>query len=145
MAGRKVRNLLDHLPHLSDDWKNSSSTIASRQPCAAASDQTAAILITHAFVRPRTIPRSSQRDIWRQVGNSNALMRVLIRWSVESATTVDSYAGHLKGRMDVIWRILQSVMRNPAASFDLGDLIMDALNQQHASDGRADWSLNGPL
>ena len=98
----------------------------------------------HAFVRPRTIPRSSQRDIWRQVGNSNALMRVLIRWSVESATTVDSYAGHLKGRMDVIWRILQSVMRNPAASFDLGDLIMDALNQQHASDGRADWSPNGP-
>ena len=72
-------------------------------------------------------------------------MRVLIRWSVESATTVDSYAGHLKGRMDVIWRILQSVMRNPAAWFDLGRLIEDELNHQHASDGRADWSLNGPL
>lgn len=72
-------------------------------------------------------------------------MRSIIRWLVESATTVDSYAGHLEGRMDVIWRILQSVMRNPAASFDLGDLIMDALNQQHASDGRADWSLNGSL
>ena len=57
---------------------------------------------------------------------------------------MDSYTGHLEGRMDVIWRILQSVMRNPAASFDLGDLIMDALNQQHASDGRADWSPNGP-
>ena len=72
-------------------------------------------------------------------------MRVLIRWSVESATTVDSYAGHLKGRMDVIWRILQSVMRNPAAWFDLGDLIESALNQQHASDDRDNWSLNGPL
>lgn len=72
-------------------------------------------------------------------------MRSIICWSVESATTVDSYAGHLKGRMDVIWRILQSVMRNPAAWFDLGRLIEEELNHQHASDGRDEWSLNGPL
>ena len=47
--------------------------------------------------------------------------------------------------MDVIVRIILSVMRDPGASFDLGHLIEDELNDQHASDGRNAWSLNGPL
>lgn len=87
---------------------------------------------------------SSLGEIRRQVGNSYAMIRSIIRWSAESATTVDSYAWHLEGRLDVIGRIILSVMRNPAASFDLGHLIEDELNDQHASDGRNAWSLNGP-
>lgn len=94
--------------------------------------------------RPTTEARSSLTEIKWQVGNSYALMRSIIRWSAESATSVESYAWHLEGRMDVIGRIILSVMRDPGASFDLGHLIEDELNDQHASDGRNAWSLNGP-
>ena len=62
------------------------------------------------------------------MGNSYALIRSIIRWSAESATTVDSYAWHLEGRMDVIGRIILAVMRNPAASFDLAHLVEDELS-----------------
>lgn len=88
--------------------------------------------------------RSSLREIRWQVGNSYALMRSIIRWSAESATSVDSYAWHLEGRMDVIGRIILSVMRDSGTSFDLCALIEDELNDQHASDGRNAWSLSGP-
>lgn len=89
--------------------------------------------------------RSNLSEIRWQVDNSYALIRSIIRWSAESATTVDSYVWHLEGRMDVIGRIILAVMRNPAASFDLAHLVEDELNNQHASDGRNAWSLNGPL
>lgn len=88
--------------------------------------------------------RPNLNEMRRQVGNSYALIRSIIRRSAESATTVDSYAWHLEGRLDVIGRIILTVMRDPAAAFDLAHLVEDELNNQRASGGRNAWSLNGP-
>ena len=79
-----------------------------------------------------------------QVGNSYALICSVIRWSAQSATGVDNYAWHLEGRLDVIGRILLTVMRDLAASFDLARMIEDERNDQHAGEGRNAWSLDGP-
>lgn len=100
--------------------------------------------MTDADIQVQPDALASLGDIRWQVGNSYALIRAIIRWSAESATSVDSYAWHLEGRMDLIGRIILAVMRDPAASFDLARLIEDELNDQHASDGRNAWSLDGP-
>lgn len=87
---------------------------------------------------------SDLQEIRRRAGNSYALLRAIIRWSAESAASLDSYAWHLEGRIDVISRIMLAVMREPGARFDLCRLIEDELNDQHASDGANAWSLSGP-
>jgi len=84
------------------------------------------------------------QELSRQLGNSYALLRSIIRRSAESATDVDSFAWHIEGRLDAIGRIMLAVMRDPGASFDLCHLIDDELNDQHAIDSTHTWSLSGP-
>lgn len=84
------------------------------------------------------------REVRRQLANSYALLRSILRRSAESATDVDSFAWHLEGRLDVIGRIMLAVMRAPGTDFDLRQLIEDELNDQQASDGASAWSLSGP-
>lgn len=57
-------------------------------------------------------------ELSRRLGNSYAMLRSIIRRSAESATSVESFAWHLEGRLDVIGRIMLAVMREPGGSLD---------------------------
>lgn len=83
-------------------------------------------------------------ELSRRLGNSYAMLRSIIRRSAESATSVESFAWHLEGRLDVIGRIMLAAMRGPDVSFDLCRLIEAELSDQHAGGGGDTWSLNGP-
>lgn len=83
-------------------------------------------------------------ELSRQVGNSYALLRSIIRRSAETATGVDSLAWHMEGRLDAIGRIMLALIREPGTSFDLCHLIEDELTEQQAIDSASSWSLNGP-
>lgn len=87
---------------------------------------------------------SDMGEIRRQLGNSYALLRSIIRSSAESATSVENFAWHLEGRLDVIGRIMLAVMRKPGAGFDLCHLINDELSDQNVSDSAHAWTLEGP-
>ena len=84
------------------------------------------------------------QEVQRQAANSFALLRAITRWSAESAASLDSYAWHMEGRIDVIGRILMAAMREPGTRFDLHHLIEDELNDQHAGNSANAWSLDGP-
>ena len=84
------------------------------------------------------------QEVRRQAANSFALLRAITRWSAESATSLDSYAWHMEGRIDVIGRILMAAMRKPGTRFDLHRLLEDELNDQHAGNSANTWSLEGP-
>jgi|GEM_PF-4712762 len=87
---------------------------------------------------------SDLHEVRRQMANSYTLLRSIIRRSAESATSLESYAWHLEGRIDVIGRVLSAVMRDPRVRFDLRQLIADELHDQGAGDGPHAWSLEGP-
>ena len=68
-------------------------------------------------------------ELSRRLGNSYAMLRSIIRRSAESATSVESFAWHLEGRLDVIGRIMLAAMRGPDVSFDLCRLIEAELSE----------------
>lgn len=94
--------------------------------------------------RARQVALSDLHEARRQISNSYALLRSIIRWSAESADSLESYALHLEGRVDAIGRILSAVVREPDARFDLGEMIAQELQDQRASDGPHACSLHGP-
>lgn len=93
---------------------------------------------------PQADAASGLHEIRRRIGNSHALIRSIIRRSVDSATGLDSYAWHLEGRIDAVGRILSAVINQPGIRFDLRQLIADELDDQRVSDGANTWSLDGP-
>lgn len=86
----------------------------------------------------------SPHEIRHHMSNSYALLRSIIRWSADGATSLDSYVWHLEGRIDAVARILSAVLNQPGIRFDLRQLIAQELHDQRASDGPHAWSLEGP-
>lgn len=87
---------------------------------------------------------AGQHETRRLISNSYALLRSVIRWSAESAVSLESYALHMEGRVDAVGRILWAALREPGVPFDLGRLITEELQDQRACDGPHACSVHGP-
>lgn len=73
----------------------------------------------------------AQRII-HQMSNSVLLMRSVMRRSAETAENVEEYVMRLESRTDTIVRVLVALVRDPARTFGLRELIEDELEAQGA-------------
>jgi PAS domain S-box-containing protein len=71
-------------------------------------------------------------ELQRQIRNSFAVMRSMIRRTAESAESLDEYVLHLDGRFGSFARIQAKLMHMPDMTLDLEDLVLDELTAHAA-------------
>jgi PAS domain S-box-containing protein len=75
-------------------------------------------------------------ELQHRVRNTLAVIRSIIRRTVEASETVEDLAMHVDGRIDAFARVQAAVTRDPGAGLDLAQLIADELRAQLAREGR---------
>jgi two-component sensor histidine kinase len=125
----------------------------------SAPETTALDLITHAAalavaaLPPEPDPVKTPRrelarerarffDFQRQVRSLLAVVRSIVRRTVESARSTEEYAAHLEGRVGALARVQGLLLRAPEARVDLEELVRMELLAQSVVDGRT--QVSGP-
>lgn len=79
-----------------------------------------------------------------QLASSVALGRSVVRGSAETADSLEDYALHLEARLDSVFRVLATMVREPARRFTLRELIEQELDAQGAFAAGGVEPLAGP-
>jgi two-component sensor histidine kinase len=74
-------------------------------------------------------------ELQHRVRNTLAVIRSIVRRTVQTSTSVEDYAMHLDGRINAFARVQTAVARDPGAGLDLTGLVADELLTYAAHEG----------
>ncbi|MGI4765365.1 MAG: HWE histidine kinase domain-containing protein [Janthinobacterium lividum] len=78
-----------------------------------------------------------------QMRNTLAMVRDIVRQSVDRFAGAEDYAAHLESRLDAVFRIQQTIADRPFDGVDLHTLVMDELVAYSVNEGEQ-LSIDGP-
>ena len=87
--------------------------------------------------------RGSTAGRRHQMRNTLAMVRDIVRQSVERFSGAEDYAAHLEGRLNAVFRIQNTIANRPSDGVSLHTLVMDEMVAHAVSEGEQ-LSLDGP-